>query len=350
MREKWQVERYDPSGMRRLIDGFPEQCAEAIAIGRGAKVRLARPSEIVVTGLGGSAIGGDLLRSYVAGECPLPIFVSRSYDLPAFVGKDALVFVNSYSGNTEETVSAYRGAKRRKAKVVVISTDGKLSDLAKRNRDPWVQIPPGLPPRAALGYSFFPMLLVLIRNGLVKDRRGDFEETLTLLAKLSIRYGLESALEKNRAKRIADALKDQLAIIYSSSERLDAVTLRWRNQLNENAKTLAYSHLLPEMNHNEIVGWEVLKPMMKKAYVLMLRDKGDHPRVQVRMEITKRLIAPQAAGYEEIWSEGNSLLARIFSLIHLGDWVSFYAAMRNRVDPTPVRKIDYLKAKLAERK
>jgi glucose/mannose-6-phosphate isomerase len=338
--------------MRKLLATFPEQCAEAIAIGREARVRLARPSEIVVTGLGGSAIGGDLLRSYLAGECSIPIFVNRSYNLPAFVGRRTLVLANSYSGNTEETLSAYRDAKKKGAAVVVISTGGKLAGLAKRNGDPWVAIPSGLPhpPRAALGYSFFPMLLLLIRNGIVRERRGELEATLGLLSGLRKRYCLENPTSGNRAKHIARALHGKLPILYSASERMDAVTLRWRSQLNENAKTLAYSHLLPEMNHNEILGWEALKPVMKNAYVLMLRDKGDHPRVQVRMELTKGLIAPQAGGYEEVWSEGKSLLARIFSLISLGDWVSFYLAMENRVDPMPVKKMDFLKKKLAERK
>jgi glucose/mannose-6-phosphate isomerase len=352
MKEDWQVERYDPSGMRRLLEDFPQQCEEAIAIGRKAKVRFPRPSRIVVTGLGGSAIGGDLLRSYLAGESAVPIFVNRSYELPAFVGKDTLVIANSYSGNTEETLSAYRDAKKRGAKVIVLSTGGQLAEQAKRNRDSWVVIPSGLPhpPRAALGYAFFPMLLLMMKNGIAKEHQGELKETVSLLSRLRNRYSLESPLSGNHAKRIARALHGKLAILYSASERFDAVTLRWRNQLNENAKTLAYSHLLPEMNHNEIVGWEALKPIMNKAYVLVLRDRGDHPRVQYRMEITKGLIAPNAEGFEEVWSEGASLLARIFSLIHLGDWSSYYLAMLNRVDPMPVKKIDFLKSKLAERR
>jgi glucose/mannose-6-phosphate isomerase len=341
------IRRIDASDMRGLLLRFPEQVEEAIAIGERSKIRLdpSRVASIVVTGLGGSAIGGDLLRSYLADEVRIPIVVNRHYSLPEFVSRRSLVIVSSYSGNTEETIAAHRDALKRGARVLCISSNGATERLAKHHRNALIKIPKGFPPRAALGYSFFPVLVTLIRSGLVRSRLRDFRETVRLLKKKAVLYG-ELSSSSNDALSIARKFKGRLPVIYSTTEHFDSVNLRWRTQLAENAKVLAYGNVLPEMNHNELVGWNVLKKLMKEIVVVILRDADEHPRVRVRLDLTKKIVAKYSPHNIEVKSEGESLLARMFSLIYLGDWVSYYLAVLNRVDPTPVKVIDYLKSEL----
>ncbi len=342
------IQRYDTSNMRELLREFPTQVGDAVRIGVRTPVRLNRAAirNIVVTGLGGSAIGGDLLRSYLADRLSVPFVVNRHYMLPEFVDEKSLVVVSSYSGNTEETIGAHADAVKRRAQVVCISSNGETERLARKHRQPLVTIPGGLPPRAALGYSFFPLLVTLAKTKLIGSQDNDIRETIALLQKKSRVY--DSAAEGNPAVRIARKLHAKLPIVYSAADRFDSVNLRWRGQLAENAKVLAFGHVVPEMNHNELVGWNILKPVMKKMAVIFLRDRGDHKRVALRMDITRDLVRPHAAEVIEVQSEGRSLLARMFSLIYLGDWVSFYLAILNRVDPTPVKVIDYLKRELGK--
>jgi glucose/mannose-6-phosphate isomerase len=219
--------------------------------------------------------------------------------------------------------------------------------FAEKWKQPIIQIPGGLPPRAALGYSFFPTLIAVSKLGFVKSKKNEILETISLLKEKAKIYG-DPESPDNKAFRIAQSLVGKLPVVYSSADRFDTVNVRWRGQMSENAKTLAYGHVFPELNHNEIVGWEVLKDIMKKIHVILLRDDGDYARVQLRMKITKEVIREFADGITEVHSEGKSLLARIFSLLYLGDWVSFYLAMANGVDPTPVKKIDLLKEELAK--
>ena len=340
------ISLYDRADMRALLTGFPAQVEHAVRIGREAALvpLKGKPSSIVVTGLGGSAIGGDLLRSYVADHLDVPFTVNRQYTLPKYVGPSTLVIVSSYSGGTEETVASYHEAMKRKAQVVCITSGGEIAALARKNKQTLITLPKGYPPRAALGYSFFPMLVALARLKVIPSQDAAIRETVALLRKLSVRYRLTG--QKNGALELARQLYNRIPVIYSSAERTDAVNVRWRGQIAENAKTLAFGHVFPEMNHNELVGWRVLRRVMEELVVVYLRDKEDHPRVALRMEIARGIIGEYAARIIDIRSEGKSRLARTFSLIHLGDWTSFYLAMLNGVDPTPVSVIDYLKRQL----
>jgi glucose/mannose-6-phosphate isomerase len=344
-----EIARVDPSGMRSLIFNFPRQVEEAVAIGTASKIKfpISKINNIVVSGLGGSAIGGDLLRSYLADEIGVPITVSRNYLLPEYVDERTLVIVSSYSGNTEETISSHHDAVKRKAKVLCITSGGSVKQFAAKKKQPVIEIPGGLPPRAALGYSFFPTLIVLSKLGFFKSKKKEIEETIVLLKEKAEVYG-DGASQNNPSLSIARSLQGKLPVVYSSVDRFDTVNVRWRGQISENAKTLAYGHVFPELNHNEIVGWEVLKDQMKKIHVVMLRDTEDNPRIRLRMDITKDIIRNFADGITEVHSEGKSVLARLFSLLYLGDWMSFYLAMLNGIDPTPVKKIDFLKSELAK--
>jgi glucose/mannose-6-phosphate isomerase len=219
--------------------------------------------------------------------------------------------------------------------------------LAKKHGHSFIKIPGGLPPRAALGYSFFPILMSLIKMKFISSRNNDIKETISLLKKKSQVYSTLNP-NKNTTLSIAQSLFNKLAIIYSSADRLDSVNIRWRGQLSENSKVLAFGNTLPEMNHNELVGWKVLKKEMSSMAVIFLKDKDDHKRVQVRMNIMDGIVQEFASNVIHVSSEGNSLLARIFSLVHMGDWVSYYLAILNGVDPTPVKVIDYLKNELAK--
>lgn len=340
------IQQYDKSGMKKLLQDFHLQVSEAVDIGNSISIPISASEidSIVVTGLGGSAIGGDTLRSYLAGTLKIPLFVNRHYTLPAFVNNRTLVIVSSYSGNTEETIAAHLEAVKRKARILCISSGGKTTELASKYRQPIITIPRGYPPRAALGFSFFPVLMALTAMKLISSQEKDIRETIRLLKKNAKSY---SSLDKqNRSLEIAKHLYTKLPIIYSSADRFDVVNLRWRGQLAENAKMLSFGHVLPEMNHNELVGWKVLRRIMQDMVVVFLKDRGDHKRVQLRMKITKDVVDQYASSVVEVASEGISLLARMFSLIQLGDWVSFYLAILNGVDPTPVRIIDYLKNEL----
>lgn len=344
-----EIRRIDPAGMYDLIRNFPQQVEEAVAIGESVPLKLhVRGIEnIVLTGLGGSAIGGDLLRSYLADELAIPFLVNRSYTLPKFVGRTTLVIVSSYSGNTEETNACHKEAIRRRAKILCISSGGTVGKVAKKHHHPHIKVPGGPSPRAALGYSFFPLLLALTRLKLAASRKRDIAETISLLKTKSDEY-TNLTSPTNPALQIARQLHGRIGVIYSSTERFDAVNTRWRGQMAENAKTLVWGHVVPEMNHNELVGWRVLRERMQEMQVLFLRDKGEHRRVAARIDITKSLLSEHTPHIAEVWSEGRSVLARIFSLVYLGDWVSFYLAMLNNIDPMPVKAIDYLKEELSK--
>ena len=277
------------------------------------------------------------------------MIINRNYGLPGFVNEKTLLFVCSYSGNTEETLSAYQEGRARKAKIVTLTSDGKLKDLASQNDLPCLLVPPGQPPRSALGYLFFPALTALSKMGLIEDKAKQIEEAVRLLFKLKDEaLGPQITTLNNKAKRLAENLYNKFPLIYTSTGFFETVAARWRAQLAENSKTLSSSHLVPEMNHNEIVGWEFPPQMLGEFAVVMLRDKSEHEKIKKRFEITKSIIKQKAHGLFEVWSQGDGLLARIFFLIYMGDYVSFYLAILNGIDPTPVEKIDYLKKQLTE--
>jgi len=342
------ITRLDPSGMYGRIQSFPAQVRDAVAIGAAAALptRRRETRHIVLCGLGGSAIGGDILRSYLADELRIPFLVNRHYTLPAFIGPSSLVIISSYSGNTEETNSAHREALRRGARILCITSGGNTAALARRRRSPLILIPGGSPPRAALGYSFFPLLIALSRMGLIRTKQRAIRETIALLEEKSPLYATPDSTT-NPSLQLAELMQGKITVLYSSTEHMDAANTRWRGQIAENAKALCFGHVLPEMNHNEIVGWHTLHEQMKDMQVIFLRDAGDHPRVKIRMDISRQILREYTPHLTEVWSEGTSLLARMFSLLYLGDWVSFYLAMLHRVDPTPVRVIDRLKQELA---
>jgi glucose/mannose-6-phosphate isomerase len=334
--------------MRNLLSSFPVQFEAAIELAAGISLEV--PSginNVVVSGMGGSAIGGDVVRAALGKTMRIPMLVNRDYGLPSFADASSLIFACSYSGNTEETLSAYRDALSSNANVVCITSGGELSDRAESDGFPWIKIPSGLPPRAALGYSSVVLLGALQALRLIPDMSEALRETHRLLVDLADRYAPEIPEHENEAKLLARLLHGKVVAVYASSGILGAAAVRWRGQIEENAKTLAFHHVLPEMNHNELVGWENPERVLKHVGVVLLRDREDHPQVQRRFEFTRDLVKDKAGMVQEAWTQGNSLLARIFSVIYFGDFLSLYLAYLNSADPTPVSVIDRLKLKLS---
>ncbi len=343
------MKELDPQGMYEKIYCFPEQIEQAMQIGKGIKIdrkEYAGISNVIVAGMGGSAIGGDLVRSYLQGSFKIPFYICRHYRLPAFANNKSLVVISSYSGNTEETLSAMNEAMKKKARIACITSGGKVAEIARKKKYPLVELPKGYPPRAALGFSFVPLLYLLAKLGLTGKVDGDIEELAMGLKAYRDRYAVEVGTDKNPAKALAWKLHNRLPIVYSGPELTDAVGTRWKGQICENAKCLAFNNQFAEFNHNELVGWNVIEPYRDKLIVVYLRDNDDHDRIKRRMEIVRQIIENTRIEVVDIFSHGDFTLGRLFSLIQLGDFMSFYLAVLNNVDPTPVKVIDFLKAEL----
>ncbi len=335
----------DPAGMLQLISRFPRMCAEAWALAAGVPPPV-RPQVVVAAGMGGSGIGGDLLRAVLYDEPAPPVVVVKDYRVPGWVGPQTLLFACSYSGETEETLAAYQQAAERGARCVAITSGGTLLRRARERGDPAVVVPAGLPPRAALPYLFLPMLAVLAAAGAVRSFDDDVAEATDAAA--AVAEEMAPGRPDNPARALAAGLVGRLPLIYSATPLLEPAAQRWKDQINENAKTLAGWNTFPELNHNETVGWGMDPDLARRCHVVILRDPREPPRLARRVAITRDLAFARAAGVDEVWARGRGLLARLCSIILIGDFVSWYLALLRGVDPTPVPVIDALKRRLAQ--
>jgi glucose/mannose-6-phosphate isomerase len=350
LEDRARIEALDPGGMRRHLESFPDQLREAREIGEGVELSVTADgvSAVAVLGMGGSAIGGELASGYLAPFSRVPFVVVRDYSVPAFVGPDTLVYVSSYSGNTEETLAAYEQAAAKGARVVCSTTGGEAGKRASESGHDRVTIPPGYPPRAALGYGLFPLLSVLSRLGLAPAMKEEMDGAVSVSEEAVGRFGIDSPQDANTAKELALWFVNHIAVVYGSAPAMSVVATRWAGQLSENSKVVAHRNELPEMNHNEIVGWAGETTLAGAARVVFLHDEDDHPRVTRRMDITSEIIEETGTPVRDIRSFGEGRLGRLLSLVLLGDFVSFYLAMLAGVDPTPVASIDRLKKALSE--
>ncbi|PZN12824.1 MAG: bifunctional phosphoglucose/phosphomannose isomerase [Bacillota bacterium] len=363
--ENWSALRtHDRSGMLNVVAAFPHQVEEAYRLGREA-ANLTNPLQrvprsVCVAGLGGSAIGGDFVAAVLEPEGGVPILVHRDYDLPGWVSDGDLVFAVSYSGNTEETLSAYAEARRRGVPVVAVSSGGRLLERAAADEAAgapvrYVRIPGGLAPRAALGYLMLPLLYLVTAWTGLPDPSPQVEEAIAILHRQA--RELEPNGPEGLAQRLARALLGRPVFIYGCGSIGRAAAYRWQCQLNENAKLLAHGHFFPELNHNEIMGWEGEAPRSAAApgagagpaplLVLLRQPEGEHPRITARVEITADLLGGKA---EQVTVEaaGRGRLAQLLSLTYIGDFVSVYAALLRGLDPSAIHSIDLLKRRLAE--
>ncbi|MFI5201949.1 MAG: bifunctional phosphoglucose/phosphomannose isomerase [Candidatus Kapaibacterium sp.] len=339
------IHRIDVSDMAGHIARMGEHIRDAVKIFSDAALPpMESTGPIIVLGMGGSAIGADLVRSYLSGS----FIVNRSYDLPKFANPQSLIIATSYSGNTEETLSAFEQAVERKLPILCITTGGTLGRRAKELNLPVISQPPGFQPRAALAYSFVPILLLIEKLGRAgsTDLRVSLEKAAALLDTLAERYGYGHLDDNNAAFKLAGEIAHRIPVVYAASD-FEALTLRWRGQIQENAKHVAFSNVLPEMNHNELEGWAHPIDLIQHFSVIFLRSlKDEHERVTKRFVAMKDVFRSKQVDVIELSAEGETRLERMMSLIALADWTSLYLALFAGIDPTAIAAIEMLKQKM----
>ncbi len=297
--------------------------------------------------MGGSAIGGDLLKDWARDKIKVPIEVSREYHLPAYANKKSLVLITSYSGDTEESLSAFLDALKKECMIFCISSGGNLLKYAQELKVPYVKVAGGMPPRAALPHLFVPLLFVLEKIGLVKGVKQDFSEALALLKKVSNDNSPDKNITENTAKTLAANLNGTVPLIYGFGF-YRSVAQRFKQQFNENCKIPAKWESFPELDHNEIVGWEKAGKLVSCFSAIFIRDKDEPAEIRSRIETTKKIMQPAGVKMFEVQSQGESTLAKMLSTICIGDFTSVYLAVLLGVDPTPVKTINYLKDTLKQ--
>lgn len=326
--------------MKELLKKFPKDLNEAIKIAKNSafKTYEGQIKNVVICGMGGSGIGGTIASQIVYNTCNLPIICCKSYQLPAFANKDTLVIASSYSGNTEETISCIQQAGIKGCEVVVLTSGGVLLDIAKQKGYNFIQIPSGQPPRSAFGFSFPQLFFILNHYGIIDS---NYEAEFLSSADL---------IEKNQkeilktAEKIAHQLKGKIPVIYAETFYSGAA-VRFRQQLNENSKTLCWHHSIPEMNHNELVGWDIGYQFIAPVF-LIGGDESD--RNTYRIDINKEIIGPQVDEIIMIKAKGQNRIERTLYLINICDWVSLFLAELNDADPELIKNIVFLKGKLSE--
>jgi glucose/mannose-6-phosphate isomerase len=334
------IDRHD-SG--RVLAEFPQQCRRARLLRLDPPPAIARPRVVVMAGMGGSAAGGDLVAACAAESLDVPILVHRGYGLPAVAGRDALVIASSYSGETVEVLSAVEVALARRVPVVAITSGGALGTLAAGTGLPRVMLPAGLMPRMALGYLVFPALAALAACGVPAATEREVDEALEVVGAQAADLAVETATDKNEAKRLALAIGSRLPAVYGGP-LTGSAAYRWKTDLEENAKVLAVAGAVPEMNHNEIEIWR--GPGAGGLHALLLREDGEPPEIARRFTLLRELLDPAAGGVSEAWARGSGRLARLLSLVQLGQWVSYYLAMLHEIDPWPVPMLTEVKRRL----
>jgi glucose/mannose-6-phosphate isomerase len=326
--------------MKELIEGFSKQIEKGIEIFSNnlPKEVHKKYSNVVISGLGGSGIGGTIIRDLSSTFSTIPVIVNKEYSIPAFVGPETLFIASSYSGDTEETIAATQLAIDKKANIICITSGGKLAEMAKANHLGLLLIPGGSPPRANLGYSLTQLISIFSAAGLLPK-----ETSVSLQSMIGFLDKNEKSI-REKASSLAHQLYKKRVIIYSDATH-EGVSVRFRQQLNENSKMLCWHHVIPEMNHNELVGWT------EKAddyAVVFIRNHSDHARNQVRMDINKGIVSEYTPTVIEIWGEGSNEVEKMFYIIHLVDWISYFLAELKGVDIMDIKVIDFLKKKLSE--
>jgi glucose/mannose-6-phosphate isomerase len=326
--------------MKALVEAFPQHLVEALEIGKSFQFSNTTNSfeNVVISGLGGSGIGGKIVSQLVSDSCCLPIICTNDYSLPAFVGAKTLVIISSYSGETEETVAAYLEAKQKGATISCITSGGKIANMAQADGYNCVMIPGGNPPRSMFGYSSVQVLFTLKAFGIYN---GDFTSELTSTIAL---LNTEKDQLRRDSRNLAEKIVDRIPVLYSEAN-YEGVAIRWRQQINENSKMLCWHHVFPEMNHNELVGWTGGD---NRVAVVLLRAEDDHRRSQIRMEICKKLMLEKCDTLIEVWAKGASRLERAYYLIHFGDWLSIDLAEIKNEDATAIPAIIFLKNELSK--
>jgi len=355
-----EVKRIDKSDMLGRCMKTPEYCEDAIQLAKKitipsevkisekTSIKYGNPRHIIIAGMGGSAIGGEMLRDWLRDESPLPIIICRDYSLPAYANENTLVFIISYSGNTEETLNAFADAIHRKCMTITITSGGHLLSFSKKLQIPHIIIPTGLPPRAAIPYLFFPLPILMEGMGVLKNIKEELEEVIKILKRLSKENSLVNPTENNPTKKLALELTGSMPVVYGFRQ-YGAIARRWKTQFNENTKVPSKFDVFPELNHNEVVGWEAPEAITKKFSIILLRDLNEPPEIRHKIEATKLLALHKAWEVLDVYARGETKLARMFSLLYVGDLVSVYLAILGGTDPSPVEIIDKIKLEMGKR-
>jgi len=340
----------DPEKMLNHIRNFPALCRQAVNAVQNFRLppEYAHINKILILGMGGSAIGGDLVNSLVVHDSRLPITVCREYEIPRSVDSQTLVIASSYSGMTEETLSAFKEALDTPAKKLAITTGGKLQTLCRQMGVPVFAFDYQSQPRAALPFSFFILLGILQKLALFQDMSQDTEIALADLEATASKINETVPLPRNPAKALAQKIAGHLPVIYGAGITA-VVAQRWKTQINENSKSMAYFEVFSELNHNAIVGYSAPEEIAHQTMIVLLDSDLLHERIKLRYQITQQLLEKSGIYYQVVKAEGRNALSQMLELVFFGDYVSYYLAMLNQVDPTPVAPIDFLKNALANK-
>ncbi len=342
-----QISKIDSEKMLKYIQDFPQQCenffegASQVEIPSSYK----NVKNIIICGMGGSAIGGSLVKSLIEEQVKVPIIIKRDYNLPGFVDSETLVLAVSYSGNTEEPLTLFREAQEKKAKLLAISTNGELEELADRFECPLYKFSYNSHPRAALGYIFTSILSLLSKIGIIKIDEEEFKKVISHLEDKLSELDVKVSQEVNLAKKLAFKIYQSVPVIYAA-DFLDEVSRRWKTQFNENSKNFSFFEVLPELNHNAVVGYDFPEEVKQRFFVILLISEFYHPRNRIRFDITKDILYQKDIPFFEYKTSGQTLLTQLLTTIYFGDFVSFYLAILNNTNPTPIETIDYLKDRL----
>lgn len=342
------ISALDKQEMLKELDSFPGQCAEACRLGLDQEIpdRYSRVNKILICGLGGSAIVGDLLKDYLITESKFPLIVNRDSHLPGFVDEQTLVILISYSGNTKETLHSLSDAVNKKACIAAVTSGGLLQKRAEKNNIPYVLVPGRRLPRASLGFMFFPVLNMLQKLKCISDKRKQVEEAVNLVKTLSRRWSSKIPVRRNEAKQLALALEGKIPILYGTNSHAEGIVRRWKSQLNENTKLFAGYNTFPEITHNEIECWKNVPDFIKLCKVVFFHEKLTYPEDKKRVLLSEKIISQIVGPVQHVYGEGKEKLARLFSLVYLGDFVSVYLALLYATDPTPMPNIDFIKKHL----
>ncbi|MBS3133284.1 bifunctional phosphoglucose/phosphomannose isomerase [Candidatus Woesearchaeota archaeon] len=317
-----------------VVKNLPADIEKASKV-EASKLPVGHFSKILVNGMGGSSIVGGILRAYLHDKCKLPVFVNRSYSLPDFVDRNTLVFSISYSGETEETLSALRYAYRKGASLVAVTSGGRLLKRFQEQKEPYIALPAGLQPRASLAYQLVTILNLLYKLKIIPDPSREITKAVAAVKKTPY---------EERAKTLAGKLIGKVPLIYAS-DRFSSVAYRWKTQFNENSKVHAFTNQFSELNHNELVGYTNIHA---NYHVIILEDEEDHPRIKARMKLTREIISKKDIPSTHIVIKGDNILSRLLTSIYLGDLTSVYLALFTNTDPEPVKVIEDLKKQLGK--
>lgn len=340
------IKEIDSSNMLSFCVNAAKHYREAAKIAEKTSLKYPKPENIIVAGMGGSGIGGELLKDWAFDKAQVPIEISRNYSLPAYANEQSLVLITSYSGETEESLSAFLDAAKKKCMIHCVSSGGNLLEFAEKLKVPYLCVPSGIPPRAALPYLFMPLLKSLEKAKIVSGVSKDLSEATKILERISGENAPEKPVRDNFSKTLASGIDERVPVVYGFGV-YRSVAQRFKQQFNENSKVPSKWEFFPELNHNEIVGWEKAGKLAKCFSTIFIRDKNEPNEIRNRIETTKAFMGPDSKLFE-VWSQGKSALAKMLSTTCIGDFASVYLAILRKVNPTPVGTIVLLKEKIKQ--